>query len=153
MSNETKVHYSEQEKLIVVHLVSEAKEIMENKKIDAIALKKKNQKWDETSNIYCRQECDGIYDVVDGNSMKPEQGVEDYMAKLDCWTKANSKAKKRNSMKPEQGVEDYMAKLDCWTKANSKAKKRLVWSLDTQPLLRVATCETAKDVWLHQIYG
>ncbi|KAK9744101.1 hypothetical protein QE152_g8053 [Popillia japonica] len=57
-------------------------------------------------------------------------------------------------MKPDQGVEDYMAKLDCWTKANSKAKKRLVLSLDTQPLLRVATCETAKDVWnkLHQIY-
>ncbi|KAK9709645.1 hypothetical protein QE152_g26498 [Popillia japonica] len=66
-------------------------------------------------------ECDGTYDVVDGNSMKPEQGVEDYMGKLDCW---------------------------------SKAKKHLVLSLDTQPLLRVAACETAKDVWnkLHQIY-
>lgn len=70
-------------------------------------------------------ECDAVYDVVSGNLIKPEPNSD-----------------------------GYAAKLAAWTTANSKAKKRLVLSLDTKPLLRVAMCETAKDVWekLHQIY-
>lgn len=70
-------------------------------------------------------ECDAVYDVVSGISIKPEANVE-----------------------------GYVEKLATWTKANSKAKKLLVLSLDTKPLLRVALCETAKDIWdkLHQIY-
>ncbi|KAK9692864.1 hypothetical protein QE152_g34843 [Popillia japonica] len=97
-------------------------------------------------------ECDGTYDVVDGNSMKPEQGVEDYMAKLDCWTKANSKAKKRLVLSLD--TQPLLRVATCETAKDVWNKLRLVLSLDTQPLLRVATCETAKDVWnkLHQIY-
>ncbi|KRT86896.1 hypothetical protein AMK59_1831 [Oryctes borbonicus] len=53
--NDTKVHYSEQEKLFLVQLVCESKDIIENKKTDSMTLRDKNQRWKEICEAYCHQ--------------------------------------------------------------------------------------------------
>lgn len=70
-------------------------------------------------------ECDEVFDVVNGTLKKPVEGDA-----------------------------QYDDKLKAWMTANNRAKKRILFSLDTKPLLRVAGCDTAADCWkkLHEVY-
>ncbi|GJQ66392.1 putative identical protein binding protein [Trypoxylus dichotomus] len=50
-----KVHYNEQEKLFLVQLVCESKDIIESKKTDSTTIREKNRTWKEICEVYCNQ--------------------------------------------------------------------------------------------------
>lgn len=64
-------------------------------------------------------ECEDVYGVIDGSIREPEEGSA-----------------------------NFEEKMKEWVLKNNKAKRRLLFSLETKPLLRVGGCKTARDIWL-----